>query len=74
MSYETILHEAEQLPIEEQRALVAELASHFPEEEDHLLTPEQHEELNRRLERLHDGTAKLSSWEEVRRRIEKRLG
>jgi putative addiction module component (TIGR02574 family) len=74
MSFETVLHEAEQLPLEEQRALVAELASHFPEEEEQLLTPEQQAELNRRIKLHEDGQGEYFSWEEAKDHILKKLG
>jgi putative addiction module component (TIGR02574 family) len=74
VSYETILHEAEQLPLEEQRALVAELSSHFPEEEEQLLTLEQQAELNRRIKLHEDGQGEYFSWDEAKDHILKKLG
>lgn len=74
MNYKTILHEAEQLSLEEQRALVTELISHLSETEEHLLTQEQQKELEHRIRSHREGTGEYSSWDEAKQRIIKRLG
>jgi putative addiction module component (TIGR02574 family) len=64
-----LLAEAAQLPTEERAELVHELARTLPEAYDGDELDVDYDDLDRRMESVHDGSAMLVPWEEARKQL-----
>jgi hypothetical protein len=64
-----LLAEAAQLPTEQRRELVDELAQTLPEQYDGDDVDLDYDALDRRMESVRNGTAVLVPWEEARKQL-----
>lgn len=72
--YESVFKVASQLPVADRLRLIDELSATVPDDQPPALSDEWLVEIERRSAELDAGAVVAESWEDVRRRIFKRVG
>lgn len=74
LDYESVLSAAAQLSVADRLRLIDELAGSVPDDEPPTLSPEWLAEIERRSAEIDTGTVSTIPWEEVRQRLQKKVG
>ncbi len=74
LDYESVLSAAAQLSVADRLRLIDELAGSVPDDEPPTLSPEWLAEIERRSAEIDTGAASTVPWEEVRQRLQKKVG